>query len=140
MRRASVWSIAAVAVHLVGWSAPVVRDYAGWQAFRVALGPLWPLAGVALPTLGLMALGVASAATNLLFAGAVLVLATRLRHRVRMRALAGALMVATAVDLLWPFSAGEHWTELEVGYYAWLASFPLLALAALAAARGRPAS
>ena len=140
MRRASVWSIAAVAAHLVGWLAPVVRDYAGWQAFRVALGPLWPFAGAALPTLGLMALGVASAATNLLFAGGVLVLATRLRHRVRMRTLAGALVVATAVNLLWPFSAGQHWTELEVGYYAWLASFPLLALAALAAAPARRTS
>jgi hypothetical protein len=42
MNESRVALLAAVVANVAGWLMPVVDDYLGWQAFRVALSPLWP--------------------------------------------------------------------------------------------------
>jgi hypothetical protein len=44
-------------------------------------------------------------------------------------------LAAAGLNLHWPISMGEERAELEVGYYVWVASFLLLALAAHLRAR-----
>ena len=46
---------------------PVVYDDRGWQAFRVALSPLWPYEDFRIEPGLLLVLSVASALTNVLF-------------------------------------------------------------------------
>ncbi len=131
MRRSTVFLIGAVVAHAAGWLAPVVNDYVGWQAFRVAFSPVWPFEHFAVPTWRLVVLSVASAATNLVFVVAAVWLAVGAVGRsVPPRGLFFALLLATLVNLHWPISMGEHRAALKVGYYVWLASFPLLALGA----------
>src|SRR5262245_3696088 len=42
MSRSLVFVLAAVVAHVLGWILPVIDDYRGVHAFRVALSPLWP--------------------------------------------------------------------------------------------------
>lgn len=131
MRRSTVLLLGALITHAFGWLAPVVNDYVGWQAFRVAFSPVWPFEHFAVPTWRLVVLAVASATTNLLFVLAAVALAVGVADRwLPRRALTVALLVATLVNLHWPVSMGEHRADLEIGYYVWLVSFPLLALCA----------
>jgi hypothetical protein len=125
--------LAAVAANVLGWLLPVVDDYRGWQAFRVALSPLWPFEQFRIEPGLLLVLSVASALTNLLFVAltAVLVLGVETRARLVLWVAAGA----TLLDLHWPISMGAERAELEVGYFIWVSSFALLALAAFLAAR-----
>jgi hypothetical protein len=122
--------LAAVIAHALGWVLPVMDEYRGVHAFRVALSPIWPYQQFHIPAGKLVVLSVASAATNLVFivlaiaegAGAV---STRARQRI-------AVWVIGAVTLLnlhWPLSMGDSATDLRVGYYVWIASFVLLLLA-----------
>ena len=59
--------LAAVVANVLGWWLPVADDYRGWQAFRVALSPLWPFEQFKIEPGVLLVLSVASALTNLLF-------------------------------------------------------------------------
>ena len=63
-RSAGLLLIGALIAHAVGWLAPVANGFVGWQAFRVALSPVWPFEHFTVPTWGLVILAVASAATN----------------------------------------------------------------------------
>jgi hypothetical protein len=131
MRRSIIVLIAALLAHAAGWLAPAVDGYAGWQAFRVALSPVWPFEHFTVPTWQLIVLAVASAATNALFAGgAIAIAAGAVDRRSSRRALVVALLVAALVNLHWPVSMGEHRADLRVGYYVWVASFVLLAVSA----------
>lgn len=117
---------AAIVAHALGWWLPVVRDYRGWQAFRVAFTPIWPFEQFRIEPGPLLVLSVASALTNVAFvAFAGLVVAGR--HRAL--AVYGALSAAV-IDLHWPISMGSQRSQLELGYPVWVASFLLLALAA----------
>jgi hypothetical protein len=116
----------AVVAHALGWWLPVVRDYRGWQAFRVAFTPVWPFEQFRIEPGFLLVLSVASALTNVAFVAlAGLVVAGR--HRAL--AVYGAL-AAMAIDLHWPVSMGSQRAQLDIGYPVWVASFALLALAA----------
>ena len=116
---------------------PVVDDYRGWQAFRVALSPLWPFeefqdrAGV-----WLLVLSVASALTNVLF----VVLAACCSWSRQARAQAGALGRGGG-DAAESALGRSRWRadrrDLEAGYFVWVCSFALLALAAFLAASRR---
>jgi hypothetical protein len=55
-------------------------------------------------------------------------------RRVGVRAMTVVLVAAALVDLHWLVRAGAQVAQLQVGYYVWLAAFPLLALAARARA------
>lgn len=130
-RRAALTLGAAVAF-VNGWLLPVAGGRPGWQAFRVALSPLWPYEGTRFDPLFRawhdVALIVASGLTNVVFVLALFdILVTR---RVGDRALATVLLAAAVVDLHWLVRAGAQAGQLQVGYYVWIAAFVLLAIAA----------
>ena len=120
--------LAAVVANVLGWWLPVADDYRGWQAFRVALSPLWPFEQFRIEPGVLLVLSVASALTNLLFVvlAALLVVGPQARARLVLWAAAGA----TLLNLHWPISMGENADDLLIGYYVWVVGFALLALAA----------
>lgn len=130
MRRVQWVLLAAVAAHALGWLLPVVDDYRGWQAFRVAFSPIWPFERFHIQPGPLLILSVASAVTNVLFPA--LVGALLLTDRARQVLWAAA--AATLLNLHWPVSMGAQRAELELGYFIWVCSFALLALAAFFAA------
>jgi hypothetical protein len=135
MNASRVVLLAAVVANVAGWLMPVVDDYLGWQAFRVALSPLWPFEQFRIEPGLLLVLSVASASTNLLFVvlGALLVLDPERRAKAVLWAATGA----TLLNLHWPISMGAQRAELELGYFVWVCSFALVALAAFLASRGR---
>lgn len=136
----------AAMANVLGWALPVVDDYRGWQAFRVAFSPVWPFEQFKLNPGLLMVLSVSSAITNVLFVALAAALAAGVANTVaRARAVLWAAAGAALLDLHWPISMGEQRVELEPGYFIWVASFGLLALAAFfavldASARRRSAA
>ena len=133
MNASRVALLVAIVANVLGWVLPVVYDDRGWQAFRVALSPLWPYQDFRIEPGLLLVLSVASALTNVLFVAlvAMLVLA-----RERWKAVLWAAAAATLLNLHWPVSMGDESRRLESGYFVWVCSFALLALAAFLA---RPA-
>ena len=128
MQRRSILVIGAMLAFVGGWVLPVIDDHRGWQAFRVALSPVWPYENFGFDAWYSAALTVASALTNAVF---LLVLAAvSLRLNVAARTLTWILLGALLLDLHWLVRAGAQFTELGIGYYVWIAAFPLLALAA----------
>lgn len=132
-RNARVLVLAAVVAHVLGWVLPVIDDYRGWQAFRVAFSPLWPFEQFRIPFGLLWGLSVGSAATNLLFIVLAALLVAGRRSRLVLYAAAGA----TLLNLHWPISMGSERSELQSGYFVWVCSFALLAFAAFLEARSR---
>ena len=123
--------LAAVAANLWGWLGPVVDDNRGWQAFRVALSPLWPYENFRIEPGLLLILSVASALTNLLFVALAALLVRRGEQRAKVVLWAAA--AATLLNLHWPISMGQQRAQLENGYFIWVCSFALLAFAAFLA-------
>ena len=123
--------LAAVIANVAGWLLPVVEDYLGWQAFRVALSPLWPYEQFRIEPGLLLVLSVASALTNLLFVLLAVMLA--LEPERRAKAVLWAATAATLLNLHWPISMGEQRADLELGYFVWVCAFALLAFAAFLA-------
>jgi len=122
--------MAAVVAHVLGWVLPVVDDYRGVHAFRVALSPLWPYEQFHIPSGRLVFLSVASGATNFVFvAVAVAALAGGVATRSRQRLAVWIVGAATLLNLHWPLSMGDRAGDLRFGYYVWIASFVLLLLA-----------
>lgn len=119
--------LAALVANGLGWVLPVVYDDRGWRAFRAALSPLWPYAGFRIEPGLLLVLSVASALTNLLFIVLAIVLVVR---EGRARTVLWAAAGATLLNLHWPISMGDERRLLEAGYFVWVCSFVLLALAA----------
>jgi hypothetical protein len=134
MNASRVTLLAAVVANLLGWVLPVVYDNRGWQAFRVALSPLWPYEDFRLPPGALLALSVASALTNVLF---VVLIAVLVLRSDRARPVLWAAAGATLLNLHWPISMGDERRLLENGYFVWVSSFALLALAAFLAVPAR---
>jgi hypothetical protein len=120
--------LAAVVANLVSWFLPVADDYVGWQAFRVALSPLWPFEQFRIEPGPLLILSVASGITNLLFWALAVVLVTQPARRAKPVLWAAA--AATLLNLHWPISMGSERDELKVGYFIWVCAFALLTLAA----------
>jgi hypothetical protein len=123
--------LAAVIANVAGWVLPVVEDYLGWQAFRVALSPLWPFEQFRIEPGLLLVLSVASALTNLLFVLLAAMLALDAERRAK--AVLWAATGATLLNLHWPISMGERRADLELGYFVWVSAFALLAFAAFLA-------
>jgi hypothetical protein len=128
-----MWATLAVSIiaNVLGWVLPVIDDYRGWQAFRVAFSPVWPFEQFKLNPGLLMLLSVASALTNVLFVVLAAALVARFARTVaRARAVLWAAAGAALLNLHWPISMGEERGQLELGYFVWVASFGLLALTA----------
>lgn len=124
----------AALVYVIAWLTPVVDGgttlaeggVPGWEAFRVALSPVWPYQDLEVSTWYWGILTVASALTNIVFLAALAHLVWR--PAVSRRAVAWASEVAFVINCLW-FISGDRGT-LRLGYYLWVASFALLAVAA----------
>jgi hypothetical protein len=127
-----VAALAAAIAHVLGWVLPVVNDYRGWQAFRVAFSPVWPFENFDIQPGLILVLSVLSALTNVLFVVvAVVLLLGPARTLQRARAVLWTVAAAALLDLHWPISMGDMGAELENGYFIWVGSFALLTLAAL---------
>ena len=99
MQRRSILVIGAMLAFVGGWVLPVIDDHRGWQAFRVALSPVWPYENFGFDAWYSAALTVASALTNAVF---LLVLAAiSLRLNVAARTLTWILLGALLLDLHW---------------------------------------
>ena len=122
--------LAAIVANVLGWLLPVVQDNRGWQAFRVALSPLLPYEGFRIEPGVLLVLSVASALTNGLFVALAAMLVLR---EGRAKAVLWAAAGATLLNLHWPISMGDESRQLAAGYFIWVVSFALLALAAFLA-------
>jgi hypothetical protein len=128
--RARVVLLVSIIAHALGWALPVMDDYRGFHAFRVALSPLWPYEQFHIPSGRLVYLSVGSALTNIVFAVvAVAALFGAVQTRSRRIVAVWALGAATLLNLHWPISMGDSAGDLRSGYYAWIASFVLLLLA-----------
>jgi hypothetical protein len=118
MSRARVVLLVSIVAHALGWALPVMDDYRGFHAFRIALSPLWPYEQFHIPSGRLVYLSVASALTNVVFAViALAALAGAVQARRRQRVAVWIVGAATLLNLHWPISMG------------WIASFVLLLLA-----------
>jgi hypothetical protein len=134
MSRGRVLLLVSIVAHAMGWALPVMDDYRGFHAFRVALSPLWPYARANvqfhIPAGRLVYLSVASALTNVVFVVvAIAALVGALQTRSRQRVAVWVVGAATLLNLHWPISMGDSAGGLRVGYYVWIASFLLLLLA-----------
>ncbi len=129
-RAMAIW-ICAVVANVLGWILPVVDDYRGVHAFRVALSPIWPYEEFHIPDGYLVWLSVASALTNLLFIALAAYLWPKVASGMsRSRVAVFSLGAAALLNLHWTFTMEDSAADLAVGYYVWVLSFVLLLLAA----------
>ena len=112
-----------VQVHKHGVQLP--KGIPGWQAFRVAMSPLWPFEGdSASGSWYGLALAVTSGVTNILILASVPIV---FRGTPRQRwVLAWLCMLAVVVNAQWVID--KDWSDLRAGYYLWWASFLVVAL------------
>jgi hypothetical protein len=133
--------LAIVLIYVVAWFSPVAvggttlakGGLPGWEAFRLALSPLWdPNAS---DSWWESVLSVLSAITNVWF---VFVLATLWRSSAApRRALAWGSLAAAMLNTHWLILYKPR-SELRVGYYFWWISSVALAAAALRLSRQYP--
>ncbi|MDH3455515.1 MAG: hypothetical protein OER90_01620 [Gemmatimonadota bacterium] len=125
----------AALLFVVAWLTPV-HEYGttlaqggvpGWEAFRVALTPLWSFQDAMVETWYGSIHTVVSALTNFLFVAA---LAHMLwRPGTYGRAVCWLLVAATVINATWFLLDGDR-GALRLGYYLWVSSFAVLATAA----------
>jgi hypothetical protein len=132
--------VAAVVANVLGWVLPAVDSsstgpYPGWSAFLVALSPLWSFEEFGNEPFWLLTLMVGSALTNFLFVG----LAVLLLRGAAAKAVLTAAAASTLLDLHWVLTLESDRRLLEPGYFIWVCSFALLALAAFLARGSTPA-
>ena len=118
---------------MLGWVLPAAQDYRGWSAFTVALSPLWSFADFQDEPAWLLILMVGSALTNFLFVG----LSVALLRGGAPKIVLWAAAAATLLDLHWVITMESDRRYLASGYFIWVCSFALLALAAFLALRRR---
>ena len=120
--------LAAIVANVLGWVLPAYSEERGWSAFVFALSPLWDYSSFHGQPVALLAFIVASALTNALFVAlaALLGLGKTRQARLALWAAAGA----TLLNLYWPILLEPQRERLESGYFIWVTSFALLALAA----------
>lgn len=130
---------AAVALYGAAWLLPVMKDghrledghVPGVEALTVALSPLWEGFHHALQWPG-----VASGLSNLFFVGGVGLLWGRAGVA---QLVQWGLAAAGALNCFWFVFEAFHRDDFRVGYFAWVASFFLLAVGAGLAALNDPA-
>jgi hypothetical protein len=123
--------LAALVANVLGWVLPAAMDVRGWQAFFLALSPLWSFDDFAAEPVWFLILIVASALTNVLF---IVLVGLLLRGR-QSKAVLSTAAAATVLNLHWVITLQADRRYLESGYFVWVCSFALLALAAFLAAR-----
>ena len=122
-------------MYVLSWLLPVGDGGAtlwnggvpGWQAFRLALAPIWSYQGLSGDSWAPDSLSVLSGLTNIGFLASVAVLAFWPQRYTR--AIFRGLVLATIINALWFVLSAER-GDLRIGYYLWLGSFMVLAEAA----------
>lgn len=134
-RKRMILPLVAIAGYAISWFLPVHRagskigtnEPPGWQAFRLALLQMWPRPDAGLTEWTVAVLAPASALTNFIFlAAAFLVLR---RPGAQLPFVKWGLVASVALNLWW-FAFGMDRGDLRAGYYLWVASFAILAVAA----------
>jgi hypothetical protein len=128
--------LAAIVANVLGWVLPAFSEERGFEAFVFALSPLWDYRHFQSEGLGLLAFIVLSALTNVLFIVLVAVLAFGPARRARPTLWAAA--AATLLNLYWPILLEADRVRLETGFFIWVSSFALLALAAFLTLKSAP--
>ena len=118
--------LAAVVANVLGWLLTAAMDVRGWEAFVLALSPLWSFGDFADQPVWFLILIVASALTNVLF---IALAALLLRGR-SPKAVLWTAAAATVLNLHWVVTLGADRRYLASGYFIWVCSFALLAFAA----------
>jgi hypothetical protein len=150
MKRTTLLLATAALIYMVSWFVPVVEGGAtlargglpGWEAFRVALSPIWSYEGFPGGDSWFSDLAsVLSGLTNPWFLASLAVLAFWSPRFTR--EVFWGLALATLINTLW-FVVPSERGDLRIGYYLWLGSFIVLAAAArsilLSAGRSSPPS
>jgi len=134
MKPATIALTVATFLYVLSWLMPVVDGgttlpdgLPGWEAFRLALSPIWSYEGLAGDNWWSDLLSVLSALTNIAFLAAAAVL-TSWPQRFR-RGIFWSLMSAAIINALWLVLSAER-GDLRIGYYLWLSSFIVLAVVA----------
>jgi len=118
--------LAAVVANVLGWVLPAAMDVRGWEAFVLALSPLWSFEDFADDSVWFLILIVSSALTNVLF----IALAAMLVRGRKPKAVLWSAVAATLLNLHWVVTLGADRRYLASGYFIWVCSFALLALSA----------
>jgi hypothetical protein len=118
-----------VPVHKYGVSL-ATGGVPGWQAFRLALSPIWRLDNVQADSALAAVVATVSGLTNLLVPVAVVALLRVPRGTRTPRLLGWLLLGAAALNSTWFVLGADRW-ELRIGYYLWVFSFLVLGIAAL---------
>ena len=134
-RSALVLGPAATLLYVVSWFLPVAAGGStlesgvlpGWEAVRLALSPLWPYDAFVAEGSLRWSIAVASAVTNVLFVACCWALLQAWRHGRSARWIAYPLIIAALINAAWLWLA-PVWPSW--GFYCWIGSFLLLALAA----------
>lgn len=135
MKRATLVIEIGAAMYVVAWFVKVIDDGStladgvlpGWEAFRVALSPIWPYKGVEIEGLVKQVLAVLSAFTNAIVL-CILPALYRWRGHPPRRA-ARVLAFGAAIDAHWMYPLSNV-LALRWGYYLWFSSFLVLAASA----------
>jgi hypothetical protein len=128
MARTFPFLVTATCSFVLAWFWPVLGDYVGWQAFRIALSPMWPYQGFVGGSRFKDVVDILSALTNVAFV--VCLVGLVVRWRVKRSFVISILAAAAALDVSWFVSLGDDRGKLRIGYYLWVCSFILLALGA----------
>jgi hypothetical protein len=135
MKRTTRLVAVAAFLYVLSWLMPVVvggitlfdGGLPGWEAFRLALAPIWPYEGLTGDGWWSDSLSVLSALTNIGFViSAAMLAAWPQRFQ---RGIFWFLVLASIVNALW-FVLSDERGHLRIGYYLWLSSFIALAVAA----------
>ena len=136
MRAPLRWIVVAWVVYLAAWVLPVHEDgvelpegVPGWQAFRIAASPVWPLEGISFERWSEAILSALSAGTNLVMLASVWTVLRRSRRSLRM--VGWASLVAFVIDSQWWVLEPKEISNLRIGYYLWWLAFLLLGVSAL---------
>ena len=128
-------------VHAVAWFLPVIKDgvtfphgLPGWQAFRVAASPVWPIEDIHFEAWYYALLSATSAVTTLLFIfGSVWVVLHG--SRALRRASAWTATFAFIFNAYWYVLFGSDRKDFRIGYFLWWLSFLLVAQGLFALSR-----
>ena len=135
MTRARVILLLAAVANALGWVLPVIDEFRGYHAFRIAMSPIWPYQEFRIDDFWLTVLSVSSALTNGLF---VVVAGLLLAGKASARALLWVAAAATLLNLHWVITLEGDRDDRELGYFIWVVSFARLALAAYLQVAARP--
>ena len=133
MSNLSLLILTAWIVHVASWFLTALEvqeihaSVAGWKAFRLAACAIWPCEGVQFQTPGHAVLATLSVITTLFFVLCSPWVVFRGSRLLRRRS-AWVAAAAFIFNTHWIITFGPQRSQLEIGYFLWLLSFPLLAI------------